>query len=113
MCTFVSWKEYEGHGYFLTDADLRTKAGEKLLRPEVRDDLCGHGAIESFWPELKGKGINKECSDFSSPKNFPKEIAKALKTSKMFRLGIPNGLLTATAFAKIFAVKKNRVAAWR
>ena len=94
MCEFVSWKEYDGHVYFLTDRDLETKAGAKLLLSEVYDDLCGHGAIEAFWPELKNKGKNCECVDFSSPKNFPKEIAAAIKKGKLFRIGRSGKLLT-------------------
>ena len=88
MCEFVSWVEYEGNNYFLTDSELQTKEGEKLLRPEVIDDLCGHGAIRSYYPELIGKGSNLECVDFSTPLNFPKEIVKMIKQGKMSRIGI-------------------------
>jgi hypothetical protein len=88
MCEFISWKEHQGKNYFLTNADLDTKEGKKLLLTEVKADLCGHGAIESFYPELKGKGINKECKDFSSPDNFPSEIVDAIKKGKLSRIGI-------------------------
>ena len=93
MCNFVSWKEYKGNVYFLTNADLETKEGKKLLQKEYRDDLQGHGAIEHYYPELAGKGINKECEDFSSPDNFPKEIAKALIEGKMSNIGITLDIL--------------------
>ena len=88
MCEFISWKFYKGNNYFLTNADLETKEGKKLLKPEVKDDLCGHGAIENYYPELIGKGDNFECSDFSILKNFPKEIVKAIKQGKLSRIGI-------------------------
>ena len=88
MCEFISWKSFEGKNYFLTNDDLNTKEGEKLLKPEVIADLCGHGAIESYYFELKGKGSNMECIDFSSPDNFPKEILKAIKLGKFSRFGV-------------------------
>jgi len=97
MCEFVSWIEYEEHVYFLTDAELQTKAGEKLLLPNVINDLCGHGAIRAYWPELVNKGINREYTDFSSPKNFPPEITAAIKKGKMFHIGQPITLLDETA----------------
>jgi len=93
MCQFVSWKKHENKVYFLTNADLETKEGKKLLKDEVKADLCGHGAIESFYPELKGKGENLECVDFSTPKNFPKEIVSALKKGKLSRIGIALDIL--------------------
>lgn len=88
MCEFISWKEHEGKNYFLTNADLETKDGAKLLKSDVKADLCGHGAIENYYPELKGKGQNKECTDFSTPKNFPHEIVNAIKLGKLSKIGI-------------------------
>jgi hypothetical protein len=88
MCEFVSWIEYEGKEYFLTNADLDTKAGAKLLLAEVKDDLCGHGAIKAYYPELKNRGANKECSDFSTPANFPKSIVKAIKEGRLSRIDV-------------------------
>jgi len=49
--------------------------------------LCGHGAILSFYPELKGRGIKKECTDFSTQENFPKSIVKALKKGQLCKIG--------------------------
>jgi hypothetical protein len=88
MCDFISWKNYKGKNHFLVNEDLATKEGKELLKPEFEDDLCGHGAIEHCYPELKGKGENKECICFSSPDNFPKEIVKAIKQGKISRFGI-------------------------
>jgi hypothetical protein len=88
MCDFISWKEYKGKNYFLQNSDLDTKEGKKLLKPEVKSDICGHGTIESYYPELKDKGVKKECTDFSSPSNFPKEIVIAIKKGKLSCIGI-------------------------
>jgi len=106
MCQFVSWKKYENKAYFLTNSDLDTKEGKKLLNAEVKDDLCGHGAIESFYPELKGKGENLECTDLSTPKNFPKEIVLALKKGKLSRLGIALDILNEAGRAEYLKIQQ-------
>ena len=105
MCEFVSWIEYEGHEYFLKNSDLETKEGRRLLKSDVRDDLCGHGAIRSYYPELKDKGLNKECTDFSSQKNFPKAIAKSIKNGELSSIGMCTVVLTAPAWAEYNKVK--------
>jgi hypothetical protein len=109
MCDFVSWKEYEGKAYFLTNSDLETKEGRKLLKPGVKDDLCGHGAIENYYSELKGKGQNKECTDFSTPLNFPKEIVEALKKGRLSNIGIALDILNE---AGVKQYKKIQDTAW-
>jgi hypothetical protein len=88
MCEDVSWIEYQNNVYFLQNSDLETKEGQKLLLPEVKADVMGHGAIEAYYPELKDKGQHKECTDFSTPKNFPKKIVKAIKEGKRTSFGI-------------------------
>src|SRR4030042_491139 len=88
MCQFISWKEYEGHNYYITKDKLNTKDGEKLLRSDVKDDIKGHGAIENYYPELKNKGINEECEDFSTPDNFPKDIVKDIKNGNFEGVGV-------------------------
>ena len=106
MCQFISWKNYEGRNYFLISTDLDTKEGKKLLKSEVIDDLCGHGAIEAYYPELKGKGENKECTDFSSPANFPLDIVKAIKEGKFQGIGICLDILTLEAQAEYEKIKQ-------
>uniref|UniRef100_A0A6M3JBC0 Uncharacterized protein n=1 Tax=viral metagenome TaxID=1070528 RepID=A0A6M3JBC0_9ZZZZ len=88
MCQFVSWIEYNGEIFFLKNDDLNTKEGKKLLKPEFIKDLSGHGAIRAFYPELQHKGINKECTDFSSPNNFPLKIVKEIKNGNLSRIGL-------------------------
>ena len=95
MCQFASWVEFKGKNYFLTNNDLDTKEGKKLLLPQYKDDIKGHGAIRQYYPELKNKGNNKECEDFSTPANFPKDLVKAIKQGKLSRIGICLDVLNA------------------
>ena len=106
MCQFISWKCFGGKNYFLTNEDLDTKEGKKLLKPDVVDDLCGHGAIEHYYPELKGKGENKECTDFSTPDKFPKDIVKAIKQGKLSRIGICLDVLNALGKTEYNKIKQ-------
>ena len=110
MCHFVSWIELNGKEYFLTNAELETKEGNKLLKSDVKDDLCGHGAILAYYPELKDKGFHKECENFSSQTNFPGAIAKALKNGLMSRIGINKDMLTAPALAEYTKVEAKALA---
>jgi hypothetical protein len=113
MCEFASWKEYKGKVYFIKNSDLITKEGKKLLKPEVIADLSGHGAIEHYYPELKGKGVNKERTNFSTPKNFPKEIVRAIKAGKLSRIGLSSQLLTAEGWAEYEKIRQQAWAEYR
>jgi hypothetical protein len=106
MCEFVSWIEHEGKNYFIQNKDLETKEGKKLLDSTVKDDLCGHGAILAYYPELKDKGTHKECTDFSSPKNFPKEIARALIQGRLANSGIALDVLNDAGRAKYLEIEQ-------
>jgi len=106
MCEFVSWIEFEGSIYFLMNADIETKEGKELLKPEYIADLCGHGAIRHYYPELIGKGNDKEFSDFSSQKNFPSEIALAIKQGKMSNIGVCPDVLNKEGLKKYVAIQK-------
>lgn len=94
MCEFVSWIEKDGEVIYLTGKDVfHIKAGKKLQKYcGNAADLVGHGAIRKFY-NFEG-GYEKECSDFSSPKNFPKEIVNAIKKGEMRGLATPIKLLT-------------------
>ena len=114
MCQFISWNKYKDKVYFLTNTDLDIKNGRifkeyKKFNPNWREDIYGHGALEYFYPELKGKGVKKECVDFSSPDNFPKEIVEALKKGWLSRIGIVTGILNAEGLEQY---KKVEALAW-
>jgi hypothetical protein len=96
MCESVSALKYENKYYFLTsdklDTFLRSKKGIEWKKTHGTndDDVKGHGFLEEFiYPELKGKAEHWECTDFSSPKNFPYEIVKQLKLGNL-RFAIPD-----------------------
>ncbi len=115
MCDFISWIEYEGHNYFLTDIDLVTKEGRKLrgyLGNKFCEDIPGHGAIRYYYPELKTRGINKECTDFSIPNNFPKEIIKAIKNCRLKKIGYNYDLLNELGQAEYKKIEQSELPAW-
>lgn len=93
MCHFVSWIEKNRNVLFLTGDDVfHTTRGKKLQKwCGCSEDLIGHGAIRWYF-ECKN-GYEYECFDFSTPKNFPKEIVKAIKSGKMRGLAAPDKLL--------------------
>lgn len=127
MCEFVSWINYDGKNYFITETDLQTKEGRELLKQYNNDifheDVVGHGFIRAFYLKLNGKGQNKECTDFSSPKNFPPEIVKQIKAGNMKFKVIPELIegparaeyekIEGSAFWKLFKIKKNRAKEWK
>jgi len=136
MCEFVSWVEHEDKLYYLTANLLNTKEGrdlKKFLGTAYAVDIKGHGAIEHYFG-IKGKHC--ECTDFSSPNNFPAEIVNAMKSGAFRGIGIPDSqVLTKKAYADyeskrdslyadyeskradffwdIFMDKKNRARAWK
>ena len=100
MCEFISWIEKDiGRDkkiLFLTyDQIYNTPRGE-ILRGEVGSespqDFYGHAAIRKYFDFLEG-GMEKECSDFSSPANFPDVISKAIKMGEFRGFILPAGLL--------------------
>ena len=107
MCEFISWKEFdEGDVLFLTAKDIYHTTRGKALQvfSDSEDDLIGHGAIDFFF-DLKSKGKDKECTDFSTPNNFPPAIVKAIKAGEFRGLGVAKKLLTPLAWAKYEKVK--------
>ena len=106
MCQFISWIEYEDEVLFLDDTKLSTRDGRKLLKPEFVADLKGHGAIRHYYPELKGRGVDRECSDFSTPNNFPKEIVNRINKGQMSRIGVCPKILTPSVRKKYDKIKQ-------
>ena len=54
----------------------------KVKFPDLSEQQ-GHGAIRWFYELRDSIGLDKECRNFSSPLNFPKEIVKAIKKGQM------------------------------
>ena len=58
-------------------------------------DLNGHGAIRAYFAkgvigeDTLRRGCDEQQTNFSSPDNFPKEIAKAIKEGRMSKMGVP------------------------
>ena len=76
MCEFISWINFEGKLYFLTDADIFSDYGKKILSTKDNDPI-GHTAIRIYY-NLK-HGEQHECQDVWNPSKFPPEIAEKLK----------------------------------
>ena len=127
MCEFVSWIEKDKKIYFLTGNQIFNTLKGKALQAfcASKDDHVGHGAIRHYYRLAKYDGIQRECTDFSTPNNFPDEIVVAIKEGKMRGLGVqPSELLTAPVyklyqetteniFWDIFAIPENRNPLWR
>ena len=90
MCERYSWIMIDGKAVFLTAHDVyHTKRGRELRKhTPSSDDWHGHGAIRWYEGIPNKKGVDRECTDFSSPRNFPPELALAIKDGKMWGFGI-------------------------
>ena len=100
MCQFASWIEHRGTVKFLTyDLLHNTRRGKGLQEwsQNIIDDFNGHGAIRWFYGLAPDEGVDRECTDFSTPDNFPSSIVDAIKKGKMRSMGIGLGLLTQQA----------------
>jgi hypothetical protein len=99
MCDFISWVEKDGAVLYLTGKDLKTSRG-KAMRARIGDDVCGHGAIREYFDILPGVGVEKECTDFSSPLNFPAQIVADIKAGLFRGVGFDCALLSGPAWAE-------------
>ena len=114
MCEFLSavkgkTKTGRDKWYFLTHALIHgTPRGELLQQKYGGDDLIGHSAIREFF-HLRS-GDNWECTDFSTPANFPPIIVKAIKDGEFKGLGTPPRLLSGPAEAEYEKVRQAAVA---
>jgi cell division septum initiation protein DivIVA len=116
MCKFLSWIEKpNGELKYISNFELNTRDGKKLkekLNDDAvfYDDIQGHGAIREYFGLRCNDGINKEYTDFSSPDNFPKEIAQKIKNGEFSEIGINRHLLTELAGIEY---EKIRQSAWK
>lgn len=111
MCKFISWIETKEGNLFLTKHDLQTKKGRELKTYldypsyEYYDNIGGHRAIRYFFDLAINKGRNKECSNFSSPKNFPNDIIEAIKRGDFEGIVIALKLLNKKGINKYLKIK--------
>ena len=108
MCHFISWIDLEGQLYYLTSKELRSKRGKELkeyLGSAYADDVVGHGAIDWYY-DLKGLGVHKECTNFSSPANFPDEIVRKIKSGAFMGMGVCPELLNKAALAEYERIRQ-------
>jgi len=119
MCQFISWVEEDNKPYYLDNKALKTKEGKSLLK-YLRDndslcDLQGHGALRRYYSELKGR--NQECTDFSTPENFPKEIVNSIKNMEMTNIlfgdETPLVLLNSEGQAEYQKIKQSALAEYK
>ncbi len=103
ICEFISWIEMpDKEMRFLTsDMIFKTRRGKELQKHDPnRGNWTGHGAIMFYFGMDKRKGAQRECNDFSTPENFPKEIVTAIKAGKMTGFDCPDALLSGPAWAE-------------
>ena len=108
MCEFISVKKIGDKLYYLTATDIESKRGKELRDwSQDYDDLRGHGSVDFFY-DLKGKGESLEFTDFSSPRNFPPELVRAIITGKFRRWfgPVPKGLLKTTLYDSLLKEKR-------
>ena len=116
MCDFVSFIVMpDGEIRFLTaDMIFKTRRGKELQKYDPnRENWVGHGAIMFYFDMQKRQGIQRECTDFSTPDNFPKEIVTAIKAGKMRGLGCPIGLLSKPALAEYQKIEQPALAEYQ
>lgn len=82
MSEFASWIEKDDRVYFLVANQIFNTTRGKALQKYClsSDDYNGHGAIRYYYGFYGGD--NRECTDFSTPNNFPPEIVDAIKKGK-------------------------------
>ena len=126
MCEFISWVEKEDKVYFLTSKQTMSPRGKELkLRFKGEGELLGHASIRAYFDIVGGN--DKECSDFSTPDNFPQKIVTAVKQGKFSTFPFHKGLLLKPLDEKyetdrkslgekywgLFTMSENRNPRWR
>ena len=106
MCVFLSWIEKGGKVYFLTPNQIfNTPAGEilrKQIGSEKVEDYFGHEAIRKYYGDFVN-GVEKECSDFFDPANFPNVISTSIKKGEFKGYPFPMGLVNKPLDDKYWA----------
>src|SRR4030042_1347517 len=92
----IAWIEKGDKYYFLTRKEVDSPKGEALkLRFPGSGELIGHSEIRAYYEF--DDGVDRECTDFSTPDNFPEPIVKAIKEGEFRGFAIPEGLLNQPA----------------
>ena len=82
MCEFISWIEYNGRLYYLTDSEIFSDDGKIKLAGCKDNDFLGHGAIIKYYglekAKNQGKLVEMENRDFWK-ENIPAELAEKIK----------------------------------
>ena len=113
MCQFISWVEGDKKNYFITGEQLfNTIRGKALQKKFDREDWLGHSAIRYYY-RLRYVGEDREQTDFSSPNNFPTEIAEAIKQGKFRGIAVVAQLLSQPALAEYEKIKQPALAEYR
>jgi len=100
MCEFMSAVKTRNKWYFLTHELIHnTPRGEMIQKKYPGEgEVIGHSAIREYFSLDDNDGENWECTDFSSPKNFPAIIVKAIKRGDFRGFGYPYGLLLPNVY---------------
>ena len=89
MCDVMSWIEHRGTIKFLTGETITSDKFLKWAEEHKisRGDFYGHGTTRAWYRIDADDGGNEECTDFSTPSNFPGKIVEAIKSGLM--RGVP------------------------
>jgi len=106
MCEFISVIKKDTDYFYLTKDDLKGKTFNKFKRYNKNwiVDICGHGAISFFYPEVTGE--HWECTDFSTPKNFPVCIVEDIKNGNFAGIGVCPEILNQGGLKKYNKIKQ-------
>ena len=116
MCEFLSYTEYKGKLYYLTNFELATREGKELRKKldyDFYEEIKGHGAIKEYFGLPHSKCIDHECTDFSTPDNFPAEIVEKIKVGQFSQIGIAKELLQQPARAEYEKIEQSALAEYR
>ncbi len=118
MCFAISWCELpNGEIKFVTGKQLfHTGKGKALIKKyPSSNDWLGHAIILEYHrlERLEGGCKERECTDFSTPANFPLAISAALKAGEYQGI-ITNDMLVmlTPAALKIYAAREKAYVDW-
>src|SRR3990167_2160775 len=101
MSECLSWIHQGKKTYYLThDQVFHTKKGRALME-KLKGDFIGHSAIRFYYrlpePDDENRRQEPQCTDFSTPDNFPAVLVEAIQRGDFRGFGTPECLLSAPA----------------